>query len=116
MLAASEVHQCLGTYLKEMTDNFSNAHAGAHSSQHPESTKQTELKVNHDNKVTVLLFAVEIKFFYTTTALHKLALPNKGPYVITRTSSTNAYVCLDSNAKGKEICVAWERLRPCMPT
>ena len=76
--------------------------------------------MTYDKKATTPPFTVGDKVLLyhphlKTGALRKLALPNKGPYVITRISSTNAYIRLDSNMRGKEICVAWERLRPCPP-
>ena len=48
----------------------------------------------------------------TTGPLRKLALPNKGPYVITRLTETNAFVVPCNQPKASAKCVAWNGIRP----
>ena len=105
----------LGTYVEEVTDKMSSIWKLA---QQHISKAQAHQKASHDKKAKepkfhigdrVLLYSPRDK----TGPLRKLALPNKGPYIITDISDTNVFVTPQGSSHAKTICVAWDRIRPC---
>ena len=49
----------------------------------------------------------------TKGPLRKLALPNKGPYIISEITETNVFVVPEDQPKSAARCVAWNRIRHC---
>ena len=105
----------LGTYVEEVTDKMSSIWKLA---QQHISKAQAHQKASHDKKAKepkfhigdrVLLYSPRDK----TGPLRKLALPNKGPYIITDISDTNVFVTPQGSSHAKTICVVWDRIRPC---
>ena len=105
-----------GTYVEEIMDrmsamwelarqNISKAQA-RQKTQHDKQAKEPEFRIGD----TVLLYSPK----EATGPLRKLALPNKGPYVITNLTETNVFV-VPADARGRQTpkCVAWNRVCPC---
>ena len=79
---------------------------------------QVRQKASHDKRAKEPEFHVgDVILLHspkdTTGPLRKLALPNKGPYVITHLTETNAFVVPRNQPKAAAKCVAWNRIRTC---
>ena len=72
---------------------------------HDKRAKEPNYKVGD----TVLLYSPKDK----TGPTRKLALPNKGPYIITEITPTNIFVVPQGQPRATEKCVSWDRIHSC---
>ena len=105
----------LNTYVSEVTDRMA---AMWELARQNITQAQTRQRKTHNRKAKrakfqvgdrVLLYSPKDK----SGPLRKLALPNKGPFVITKVTDTNTFIVPQDHPRAKEKCVAWDRIHSC---
>lgn len=105
----------VGTYIDELMERMSDAWRLARENI---AKAQARQKKNFDKRAREPQFEVGDRVMLhmpatKTGPLRKFALPNQGPYQITRKTDNNVFVVPENNPHAKERCVAWEQIRKC---